>query len=39
LTASATGPAAEALLAYIKSTKAKPLFEAQGFNVLSAGRS
>jgi molybdate transport system substrate-binding protein len=39
LTASATSPAAEAFLAYLKSAKVKPLFEAQGFNVLSSGRS
>src|SRR5262245_7508083 len=39
LTANATNPDAEAFLAYIKSAKAKPLFEAQGFNVLSPGRS
>ena len=39
LTAGATSPDAEAFLAYIKSAKAKPLFEAQGFNVLSSGRS
>jgi ABC-type molybdate transport system substrate-binding protein len=30
---------AEALFAYIKSAKAKPLFEAQGFTVLSSDRS
>jgi len=39
LTASATHPDAEAFLAYIKSAKAKPLFEAQGFTVLNPGRS
>jgi len=39
LTASATHPDAEVFLAYIKSAKAKPLFEAQGFTVLNAGRS
>ena len=39
LTASATNADAEAFLAYIKSAKAKLLFEAQGFNVLSHGRS
>jgi len=39
LTASATHPDAEAFLAYIKSAKAKPLFEAQGFTVLDPGRS
>jgi molybdate transport system substrate-binding protein len=39
LTANATHPDAAAFLAYIRSDKAKPLFEAQGFTVLSAGRS
>jgi molybdate transport system substrate-binding protein len=39
LTASANNPDAASFLDYIKSTKAKPLFEAQGFTVLSAGRS
>jgi molybdate transport system substrate-binding protein len=39
LTANATNPDAAAFLAYIKSVKAKPLFEAQGFTVLSDGRS
>jgi molybdate transport system substrate-binding protein len=39
LTAGATNRDAEAFFAYIKSTKAKPLFEAQGFTVLSNGRS
>jgi molybdate transport system substrate-binding protein len=39
LTSTATNPDAEAFLAYIGSAKAKPLFEAQGFNVLSSGRS
>ncbi len=34
LTASASHPDAAAFLAYIKSAKAKPLFEAQGFSVL-----
>jgi molybdate transport system substrate-binding protein len=34
-----SGPDAAAFLAYIKSAKAKPLFEAQGFSVLNAGRS
>jgi molybdate transport system substrate-binding protein len=38
LTAGA-GPDAAAFLAYIRSGKAKPLFEAQGFTVLNAGRS
>ena len=39
LTASANNPDAASFLDYIKSAKAKPLFEAQGFTVLSAGRS
>jgi len=39
LTASTTHRDAEAFLAYIKSAKAKPLFEAQGFTVLNPGRS
>ena len=39
LTASATHPDAAAFLAYLKSAKAKPLFEAQGFTVLSPGQS
>ena len=39
LTANASHPDAAAFLAYIKSTKAKPLFEAQGFSVLSPGQS
>jgi molybdate transport system substrate-binding protein len=39
LTANVTHPDAAALLAYIRSDKAKPLFEVQGFTVLSAGRS
>jgi len=39
ITASATHPDAAAFLAYLKSTKAKPLFEAQGFTVLSNERS
>jgi molybdate transport system substrate-binding protein len=34
LTANATNPEAAAFLAYVKSGKAKPLFEAQGFMVL-----
>src|SRR5215510_5450546 len=38
LTASATHPDAEAFLAYIKSAKAKSLFEAKGFTVLYSGR-
>jgi molybdate transport system substrate-binding protein len=39
LTANATHPDAAAFLAYIRSDKAKPLFEAQGFTVLGSGRS
>ena len=39
LTTSAASPDAAAFLAYIKSDKARPLFEAQGFTVLSSGRS
>jgi molybdate transport system substrate-binding protein len=39
LTANATHPDAAALLAYIRSDKAKPLFEAQGFTVVGPGRS
>jgi molybdate transport system substrate-binding protein len=39
LTANATHPDATAFLAYVKSGKAKPVFEAQGFTVLDAGRS
>ena len=39
LTASAQHPDAAAFLAYIKSAKAKPAFEAQGFTVLSPGQS
>jgi len=39
LTASATHPDAAAFLTYIKSASAKPLFEAQGFTVLSQRRS
>jgi molybdate transport system substrate-binding protein len=39
LTANASSPDATALLDYIKSAKAKPLFEAQGFAVLNPGRS
>jgi molybdate transport system substrate-binding protein len=39
LTADATHADAAAFLAYIQSDKAKPLFEAQGFTVLSSGRS
>jgi ABC-type molybdate transport system substrate-binding protein len=37
--ANAKHPDAAAFLAYIKSAKAKSLFEAQGFTVLNAGRS
>jgi molybdate transport system substrate-binding protein len=37
LTATATHPDAAAFLVYLKSAKAKPLFEAQGFNVLNFG--
>jgi len=39
LTATAANADAAALLAYIESDKAKPLFEAQGFTVLGQGRS
>jgi molybdate transport system substrate-binding protein len=39
ITAGATHPDAEAFLAYVKSAKAKPLFEAEGFSVLDSGRS
>jgi molybdate transport system substrate-binding protein len=39
LMANAKHPDAAAFLAYIKSAKAKSLFEAQGFTVLNAGRS
>ncbi|MGH6815087.1 MAG: molybdate ABC transporter substrate-binding protein [Hyphomicrobiaceae bacterium] len=39
LTANATHPDAAAFLAYVKSAKAKPLFEAQGFTVPSPGQS
>jgi molybdate transport system substrate-binding protein len=39
LTASSTHADAAAFLAYIKSPAAKPLFEAQGFTVLSRGQS
>ena len=39
LTAGANHPDAAAFLEYIKSAKAKPLFEAQGFTVLGGGRS
>jgi molybdate transport system substrate-binding protein len=39
LTANATHPDVLAFLAYIRSDRAKPLFEAQGFTVLGTGRS
>jgi molybdate transport system substrate-binding protein len=39
LTVSASHPDAAAFLSYVKSDKAKPIFEAQGFAVLSSGRS
>jgi molybdate transport system substrate-binding protein len=39
LTAGANHPDAAAFLEYIKSAKAKALFEAQGFTVLGGGRS
>jgi molybdate transport system substrate-binding protein len=39
LTANSTNPDAAAFLAYIRSAKARPLFEAQGFTVLSRGQS
>jgi molybdate transport system substrate-binding protein len=39
LTANATHPEAARFLAYITSAKAKSLFEAQGFTVLSPGQS
>jgi len=39
LTANATHPDAGAFLAHIRSAKARPLFEAQGFAVLSPGQS
>ena len=39
LTGSANHPDAAAFLAYVKSSKAKPLFEAQGFTVLPPGQS
>ena len=35
----ATHPDATAYLAYLTSAKAKPVFQAHGFTVLSAGRS
>jgi len=39
LTANAAHPDAANFLAYIKSAKAKPVFEAQGFTVLNPGQS
>jgi molybdate transport system substrate-binding protein len=39
LTAGASHPDATAFLAYIRSAKARPVFEAQGFTVLSRGQS
>lgn len=39
LTASATNPDAAAFLDYIRSAKARPIFEAQGFTMLSRGQS
>jgi molybdate transport system substrate-binding protein len=39
LTANASHPDAAAFLDYVKSAKARPLFEAQGFTVLNTGRS
>ena len=39
LTANATHSDAAPFLAYLRSGKAKPLFEAQGFTVLGAARS
>jgi molybdate transport system substrate-binding protein len=39
LTANATVPDAAAFLAYVRSSAAKPLFQAQGFTVLGDGRS
>jgi molybdate transport system substrate-binding protein len=39
LTANAEHPDAVAFLAYLKSAKAKPFFEAQGFTVLAPGQS
>ena len=39
LTSGANHPDAAAFLAYVKSGKAKPLFEAQGFTVLPPGQS
>ena len=39
LTAGANHPDAPAFLVYVKSAKAKPLFEAQGFTILGPGQS
>jgi len=39
LTSTANHPDAAAFLDYLKSAKARPLYEAQGFTVLDAGRS
>lgn len=39
LTAGTSHPDAAAFLAYVKSGKARPLFEAQGFTVLNPGQS
>ncbi len=39
LTANASHPDAAAFLAYLKSARAKPVFEAQGFTMLSPGQS
>lgn len=39
LTAGASHPDATAFLAYIRSAKARPVFEAQGFTVVSRGQS
>jgi molybdate transport system substrate-binding protein len=39
LTSTATSPDAATFLAYIRSDRAKPLFEVQGFTVLGTGRS
>ncbi|MGE0853276.1 MAG: molybdate ABC transporter substrate-binding protein [Hyphomicrobiaceae bacterium] len=39
LTANASHPDAAAFLAYVKSAKARPIFEAQGFTVLNPGQS
>ena len=39
LTANASHPDAAAFLTYVKSAKARPIFEAQGFTVLNPGQS